>query len=78
MKSSSRSILTLRGQNAAARLQLRNFQTPILGIFRVPITPGAEQVLRSEAGLLLTDKHELRSLWILPFDGEFVTVTAIQ
>ena len=40
--------------------------------------PGAEEVLRSEAGLLLTDKHELRSVCILPFDGEFVTVTTVQ
>jgi hypothetical protein len=40
--------------------------------------PGAERVLRSESGLLLTDKHELRNLFILPVDSEFVIVTATQ
>ena len=50
MKSSSRSIPTLPDQNAAARLQLGIFQTPILGIFRIPITQARdsndEQILR--------------------------------
>jgi hypothetical protein len=40
--------------------------------------PGAERVLRSEAGLLRTEKHELRNLFILPVDSEFVVVTMTQ
>jgi hypothetical protein len=40
--------------------------------------PGAERVFRSESGLLLTERHELRSLWILPVDSEWVIVTATQ
>lgn len=41
-------------------------------------TPGAERVIVSEAGLLTTEKHALRNLFILPVDSEFVIVTALQ
>lgn len=40
--------------------------------------PGAERVVKSEAGLLLTDRHELRNLLVLPINDEFVVVTAIN
>jgi hypothetical protein len=40
--------------------------------------PGAERVLRSEAGILLTERHELRNLFILPVDSDFVIVTEVQ
>jgi hypothetical protein len=40
--------------------------------------PGAERVWRSESGWLLTEKHELRNLFILPVDSEYVIVTATQ
>ena len=63
MKSSSRSILTLPGQDAAIRLPLGNFQTPILGIFRVPITViakrGLPQAIRCDNGREFTSRHFL-------------------
>lgn len=40
--------------------------------------PGSERVLRSEAGLLITEKHELRNPFILPIKAQFVTIKAIQ
>jgi hypothetical protein len=39
---------------------------------------GAELVLRSEAGLLVTEKHELRNVFILSVDSDYVVVTAVN
>ena len=40
--------------------------------------PESELVLKSEAGVLITEKRELRNLFILPVDSNFVVVTAIN
>jgi hypothetical protein len=40
--------------------------------------PGAELVLKSEAGVLVTEKHELKNLFILPVDSEYVIITTVN
>jgi len=42
------------------------------------MTPGAERVIRSEAGRLLTEKHDLQNPFILCVSSDFVLVTPLQ
>jgi hypothetical protein len=73
----------LRNDGGSATYRLTEFGIDMPGC-RVTVRPcaaadpGAERVLRSESGLLLTERHELRNLFILPVDSEFVIVTVIQ
>jgi hypothetical protein len=39
---------------------------------------GAERVLRSETGLLVTEKHELRNPFILTVNTEYVVIEAVN
>ena len=40
--------------------------------------PGAERVLRSEHGMLLTEAHTLHNPFILPVDAQFVLIRPIN
>lgn len=40
--------------------------------------PGAERVLRSETGLLVTEKHELRNPFVLPINSAYVVIEALN
>ncbi len=40
--------------------------------------PGAERVLRSEPGFLLTEKHEIRNPFVLPINEQFAVVTMLH